>query len=92
MPLIVEDGTGRRFRRGDLTAARPGGDTEYEWRVKKHAGVRERWVADLDEEYRSPKPGWEYKGVRPYEGRFWAYSIENMRQFALDGRLRRLER
>src|SRR5205809_1856466 len=44
-----------RFRRDNLTAARPGGDTEYEWRVKKHVGVRERWVADLDDEYLCPK-------------------------------------
>jgi adenine specific DNA methylase Mod len=28
---LVDEETGRRFRRGDLTAARPGGDTEYEW-------------------------------------------------------------
>jgi DNA modification methylase len=27
----VEDGTGRRYRRGDLTAAKPGGDVSYEW-------------------------------------------------------------
>ncbi|MGH8545558.1 MAG: DNA methyltransferase, partial [Gammaproteobacteria bacterium] len=85
---LVEEGTGRRFRRGDLTAARPGGDTEYEWRVKKREGVRERWIADLDNEYLTPKPGWEYKGVTPYRGRYWAYSKENMRQFAEEGRLR----
>ena len=83
----VEEGTGRRFRRGDLTAARPGGDTTYEWRVKKHAGVRERWVADLDDEYLNPVPGWEYKGVGPYRGRFWAYSKANMTAFARAGRL-----
>jgi SAM-dependent methyltransferase len=85
---LVEEGTGRRFRRGDLTAARPGGDTEYEWRVKKQAEVRERWIADLDDEYLHPKPGWEYKGVPPYQGRYWAYSMANMRQFAREGRLR----
>ena len=85
---LIEEGTGRRFRRGDLTAARPGGDTEYEWRVKKKAGVKERWVADLDDEYLSPKKGWEYTGVPPYSGRYWAYSRENMRQFAEEGRLR----
>jgi len=85
---LEEEGTGRRFRRGDLTAARPGGDTEYEWRVKKQAGVRERWTADLDDEYKKPRPDWEYRGVRPYTGRFWAYSKENMRQFAHEGRLR----
>jgi DNA modification methylase len=27
----VEEGTGRRYRRGDLTAAKPGGDVSYEW-------------------------------------------------------------
>jgi DNA modification methylase len=27
----VEAGTGRRYRKGDLTAAKPGGDTLYEW-------------------------------------------------------------
>ncbi len=85
---LVEEGTGRRFRRGDLTAARPGGDTTYEWRVKKHVAVRERWVADLEDEYLNPVAGWEYAGVQPYEGRYWAYSNENLRQFAREGRLR----
>ncbi|MDE0124653.1 MAG: DNA methyltransferase [Bryobacterales bacterium] len=85
---LVEEGTGRRFRRGDLTAARPGGDTSYEWRVKKHEGVRERWVADLEDEHLSPVAGWEYKGVRPYRGRYWAYSKANLKQFARKGRLR----
>jgi DNA modification methylase len=27
----VEPGTGRRYRQGDLTAAKPGGDVSYEW-------------------------------------------------------------
>jgi DNA modification methylase len=85
---LFDEETGRRFRRGDLTAARPGGDTEYEWRAKKHTGARERWIADLDDEFQHPKEGWEYAGVYPYQGRYWAYSKENMRQFALDGRLR----
>ena len=53
-----EDGTGRRFRKADLTAAKPGGDTSYDW-----------------------------KGVLPYSGRFWAYSREHMEQFEADGRL-----
>ena len=82
------DENGRRFRRDNLTAARPGGDTEYEWRVKKHASVKERWIADLDNEHLKPKPGWEYTGVRPYKGRYWAYSKANMEGFARDGRLR----
>jgi DNA modification methylase len=85
---LLDEVTGRYFRRGDLTAARPGGDTEYDWRVKKRAGVRERWVADLQDEHLSPKPGWEYRAVRPYKGRYWAYSKGNMRQFASEGRLR----
>ncbi|PSH04784.1 MAG: site-specific DNA-methyltransferase [Acidobacteria bacterium] len=85
---LVDEETGKRFRRGDLTAAKPGGDVSYEWRVKKHAGAKERWVADLDDEYTSPKDGWEYAGVRPYSGRYWAYSKENMRQFAAENRLR----
>ncbi len=54
----VEDGTGRRYRLGDLTAARPGGDTLYEW-----------------------------KGVRPYTGRYWAYSKQKMEEFEANGRL-----
>jgi DNA modification methylase len=85
---LVDEDTGRRFRRDNLTAARPGGDTEYEWRVKKHAGVHERWVADLDDEYLNPSAGWEYAAARPYQGRYWAYSKENMRRFAAEGRLR----
>ena len=85
---LVEEGTGRRFRRDNLTAARPGGDTKYEWRVKKTAAVRERWVADLEDEYQNPVDGWEYRGVHPYKGRYWAYSTANMKQFAQEGRLR----
>ncbi len=54
----VEEGTGRRFRLSDLTAAKPGGDTSYNW-----------------------------KGAKPYKGRFWAYSKANMEQFDQEGRL-----
>ena len=54
----IEEETGRRYTLSDLTAAKPGGDTEYEWR-----------------------------GVKPYEGRFWAYSKENMERFEREGRL-----
>ena len=54
----IEEGTGRRYTLSDLTAAKPGGDTEYEWR-----------------------------GAKPYEGRFWAYSKENMEKFEREGRL-----
>lgn len=48
----------RRFRKGDLTAGKPGGDTSYAW-----------------------------KGVKPYKGRFWAYSRTKMEEFDAAGRL-----
>ncbi len=54
----IEDESGRRYTLSDLTAAKPGGDTEYEWR-----------------------------GAKPYEGRFWAYSKVNMEKFQREGRL-----
>ena len=82
---FVEADTGRRYQPGDLTAAKPGGDTSYEWRVKRPVG--KDWQADLSDEWRNPVPGWEYKGVPPYRGRYWAYSKEGMRGFALAGRL-----
>ncbi len=81
----VEPETGRRYRHGDLSAARPGGDTRYEWRVKRPVGGE--WQADLDGEWEAPVEGWEYKGVPPYSGRYWAYSQENMREYARQGRL-----
>jgi len=54
----VEEKTGRRYQLTDLTAAKPGGDTSYEWH-----------------------------GRRPYKGRYWAYSKENMKQFEQEGRI-----
>jgi site-specific DNA-methyltransferase (adenine-specific) len=59
----VEPGTGRRYRKGDLTAAKPGGDTLYEW------------------------VGPDGRGVRPYPGRYWAYTKEKMAEFERQGRL-----
>ena len=82
---FVDPETGRRYRMGDLTAAKPGGDTSYEWRVKRPEG--KKWLADLTDEWTSPIPGWEYKGVPPYRGRYWAYSKEKMREFSRTGRL-----
>jgi DNA modification methylase len=55
---FIENGTGRRYRKADLTAAKPGGDTSYEWR-----------------------------GVKPYRGRYWAYTRENMERFEAEGRI-----
>lgn len=54
----VEEGTGRRYRRGDLTAGKAGGDVDYEWR-----------------------------GVRPYTERHWAYSRDNMDKMLAEGRI-----
>jgi DNA modification methylase len=76
---------GRRYKETDLTAAKPGGDTEYEWHVKRPWGPKARWEADLDNEYKNPKAEHEYKAVRPYKGRYWAYSKANLIQFAQDG-------
>ncbi len=80
-----EEGTGRLYRKDNLTAARPGGDTEYEWRVKRPTDGA--WEADLTDEHERPRDGWEYLGVPPYRGRYWAYSREKMREFAAQGRL-----
>lgn len=55
---VAEPGTGRVYTLSDLTANKPGGDTDYEW-----------------------------KGVRPYKGRHWAFSKENMEKFEAEGRL-----
>jgi DNA modification methylase len=59
----IEAGTGRRYRKGDLTAAKPGGDTRYEW------------------------AGPDGRGVRPYPGRYWAYTKAKMEEYERQGRL-----
>lgn len=76
---------GRRYRRDNLTAAKAGGDTSYEWRVKRRTDGE--WMADLDDEWKTPQPGWEYRGVGPYRNRYWAYSRGKMRGMAREGRL-----
>ena len=78
---------GRRYKETDVTAAKPGGDTEYEWHVKRLVHGNARWSADLTDEYRQPQPGWEYKAVTPYRGRYWAYSKANLAGFWNEGRL-----
>jgi site-specific DNA-methyltransferase (adenine-specific) len=72
------DEKGRRYREDNLTAAKPGGDVSYDWHVKRPNDSTVRWVADLEDEHLRPKPGWDYRVVRPYNGRFWAYSKENL--------------
>jgi adenine specific DNA methylase Mod len=76
---LIDEESGRRFRRGDLTAAKGGGDTSYGWRVKKPEFEKVRWQADLQQEHLRPVAGWEYRAVFSYSGRFWAYSQANMR-------------
>ncbi|PKL57917.1 MAG: site-specific DNA-methyltransferase, partial [Methanomicrobiales archaeon HGW-Methanomicrobiales-5] len=81
----LKDTDGRRYRRDNLTAAKPGGDVEYLWPVKRPFDGS--WEADLDNEFERPKANWEYKQVPPYKGRFWAYSKENLKKFSEEGRL-----
>jgi hypothetical protein len=45
------------------------------------------WQSDLDDQYKNPKEGWEYVGVLPYGKRIWAYSRDNMRKYAVEGRI-----
>ena len=81
---------GRRYKETDVTAAKPGGDTEYAWHVKRpldRKTRKTRWSADLTDEYLDPQPGWEYKAVNPYRGRYWAYSKSNLVSFWNEGRL-----
>ena len=82
---ITDDG--RRYKQTDVTGAKPGGDTEYAWRVKRPVNGKSRWEPDLADEYRTPQPGWGYKVVNPYRARFWAYSKANLIKFWLDGKL-----
>ena len=77
---------GRYFKKTDLTAAKPGGDTKFDWRVKRPRFTKQ-WEADLSDEYRTPLAGWEYKPVPPYKGRYWAYSKANLKRFSEEGRL-----
>ena len=73
------------YKETDLSAARPGGDTLYDWRIRRPSGGA--WVSDLEDEWREPKEGLEYKAVKPPRGRYWAYSRGNMRKFAKSDRL-----
>ncbi len=82
---FVEPETNRHYQKDNLTAAKPGGDTLYEWRVKRLRG--DDWESDLRNQWENPEPNWEYKGVPPYRGRSWAYSKEKMHEFAREGRI-----
>jgi DNA modification methylase len=74
-----------KYKDADLTAAKPGGDTSYAWRVKRQNGGQ--WTHDLSDEWKASKEGVEYKASKPSVGRFWAYSRENMIAFAREDRL-----
>ena len=76
---------GKYYKETDLTAAKPGGDVEFPWHVKRLKNSRERWQPDLLDEHLAPKPDWEYLAVKPYNGRFWAYSKANLLEFAALG-------
>ena len=82
---FTEQDSGRRYQMGDLTAAKPGGDTSYEWRIKRPRDGA--WEGDVTNEYAHPINGWEYKGILPYQGRYWAYSKDGMVAMASEGRI-----
>lgn len=82
---FTEPDSGRRYQMGDLTAAKEGGDTRYEWRVKRLKDGD--WQADLTGEYLNPVDGWEYKGILPYVGRYWGHSKTRMIEMSEQGRL-----
>ena len=69
---------GRHYKEADLTAAKRGGDTEYTWWVKRKSGSDDRWQPDLSGEHERPADHWEYRAVKPYVGRYWAYSKANI--------------
>ena len=85
MYRFVDPNTNRRYQKDNLTAAKPGGDTLYEWKIKRE--LAGEWEADLCDDWKNPAPNWEYRGVPPYKGRYWAYSKGKMCEFAREGRL-----
>jgi adenine specific DNA methylase Mod len=78
---------GRHYKEADLTAAKPGGDTEYTWWVKRKIGSEDRWKPDFTEEHEKPIEGWEYNPVKPYNGRYWAYSKTNVIDYWNQGKI-----
>ena len=81
------EASGRLYKETDATAAKSGGDVSFLWRVKRRRDAPDRWEADLEEEFQTPVEGWEYLGVPPYNGRFWAYSKANLAAFWREGKL-----
>jgi DNA modification methylase len=78
-----KDEDGRRFQDVTLTANNPG--SEYEWHIKSKNGSD--WQADLNEEYKNPKPNWEYETIESSDGRYWSHSKENMVELEKNGKI-----
>ena len=79
------DASGRRFQLDNLTAAKAGGATTYDWWSKRpHGGD---WVTDRTDEHQTPREGWEYKRNAPYGGRIWVYNKEKMLALDAEGRI-----
>ena len=73
------------YKDTDLSAAKPGGDTSYEWRIKRRQGGE--WTSDLEDEWMTPQPGCDYRAMKPPRGRYWAYSRQNLLKFAKSEKL-----
>lgn len=78
--FVHSESDGRRYKDADLTAAKPGGDTSFGWRVKAPVATS-AWEGDLDDEWQVPQKGWIYREVFPSSGRYWAYSRDNFKKF-----------
>lgn len=65
----VEAGTGRRYRRGDLTAAKPGGDVDFEWHgVRPYKGRHWAYSKDrLEQMYAEGKIEFRRTGMPVYK-------------------------
>jgi DNA modification methylase len=65
----VEEGTGRRYRRGDLTAAKPGGDVDYEWHgVRPYKGRHWAYSREkLDQMYAEGRIEFRSTGMPVYK-------------------------
>lgn len=60
---------------------------EQSYKRREAESGRMYMEADLTANKPGGDTGYVWKGVRPYNGRYWAYSKENMEQFEREGRL-----
>lgn len=65
----ADPGTGRRYRRGDLTAGKPGGDVDYEWHgVRPYKGRHWAYSREkLDEMYAEGRIEFRKTGMPVYK-------------------------